>query len=57
MTVESWLMDFDGDLYGEEITLMFIWYLRPEKKFDSLEELKAQIQKDAEKMQEIFAEE
>lgn len=57
ITVESWLLDFEGDLYGQEVTLIFLLYLRPEQKFDSLEELKAQIQKDAEKMQEIFAEE
>ena len=44
---ESWLLDFDGDLYGETLTLEFHKFLRPERKFDSLEELKAQIQKDA----------
>ena len=44
---ESWILDFDGDLYGKEITLEFHKFLRPERKFASLEELKAQIQKDA----------
>jgi len=47
VTVEPWILDFDGDLYGKEITLEFYAFLRPERKFDSLEELKDQIQKDA----------
>lgn len=54
VTVESWLPDFEGDLYGKKITLAFIAYLRPEQKFDSLEELKAQIKKDAAKTRKIF---
>ncbi|MBE6975552.1 MAG: bifunctional riboflavin kinase/FAD synthetase [Ruminococcaceae bacterium] len=44
---ESWILDFEGDLYGKTLTLEFCSFLRPERKFDSLEELKAQIQRDA----------
>ena len=44
---ESWILDFSGDLYGKHITLHFHKFLRPEQKFDSLEALKSQIQKDA----------
>ena len=44
---ESWILDFEGDLYGKEITLEFHKFLRAEQKFDSLEELKAQILQDA----------
>ena len=47
VTVEPWILDFDGDLYGKEITLEFHKFLRPEQKFANLDELKAQIQKDA----------
>ena len=47
ITVEPWLLDFEGDLYGKELTLQFHAFLRPERKFDSLEELKAEIQKNA----------
>lgn len=47
VTVEPWLLDFEGDLYGKELTLAFCEFLRPEQKFDSLEELKIQIHHDA----------
>ena len=47
VTVEPWLLDFDGDLYGKQLTLVFHKFLRPEQKFENLEQLKAQIQKDA----------
>ena len=47
VTVEPWLLDFSGDLYGKEIALQFHKFLRPEQKFENLEALKAQIQKDA----------
>ena len=47
ITVEPWILDFDGDLYGKQITLEFYEFLRPEQKFDSLEDLQAEIQKNA----------
>ena len=46
INAEVHLLDFAGDLYGKEITVAFLSFLRPEKKFDSLEELKAQIGED-----------
>ena len=51
---ESWLWDFDGDLYGKHMTVFFHKFLRPEKKFDSLYALKAAIQKNAEETREFF---
>ena len=44
---ESWLLDFDGDLYGQTVTLHFHRFIRPEQKFASLDELRRQIQRDA----------
>ena len=55
VTVEPWILDFDGDLYGKGITLEFHKFLRPEQKFDNLDELKAQIQKDAAETRKLFA--
>lgn len=47
-SVEAWLLDFDGDLYGKKLTLAFHCFLRPEEKFDSLEDLRSAVRKDAE---------
>lgn len=54
VTVEPWLLDFKGDLYGKPLSLEFYSFLRPERKFDSLEELKAEIQKNALQTREFF---
>ena len=54
ITVESWLQDFAGDLYGKAITLEFYRFLRPEKKFDTLSALQAEIQKNALQVRKIF---
>lgn len=54
ITVEPFVLDFDGDLYGKNVTLAFYKYLRPEQKFASLEELRTQIDADAAQTQEFF---
>ena len=51
---ESWILDFEGDLYGEEITLAFHAFLRPERCFQNLEELKAAVLLDGEHTREFF---
>lgn len=43
VTVESYLQAFQGSLYGEPLRLELTTFLRPERKFGSLEELQAQI--------------
>ncbi len=45
-TVEAYLIDFDGDVYGEEIKVEFVKMLRQDRKFDSVEDLKEQIKRD-----------
>jgi len=45
--VESHLLGFDGDLYGEQARVSFVARLRPERRFASVEELKAQMAADA----------
>ena len=54
VTVEPWILDFDADLYGRHITLELHSFLRPEKSFASLPELKAEIQKNACQTREYF---
>ena len=47
-TIETYLIDFDSDIYGQELTIAFRKRLRDEVMFDSLEALKEQIQRDVE---------
>lgn len=54
VTVEPWLLDFDGDLYGRELTLEFYKFLRPERRFPSLVELREEIQKNAAEARKYF---
>jgi len=54
VTVEPWLLDFQGDLYGKTLTLQFYSFLRPEKKFPSLEALREEIRKNAEETRKIL---
>ena len=47
VTVEPWLLGFEGDLYGQRVRVEFFKHLRDEIRFDSLDALRTQIQKDA----------
>ena len=53
-TVEPWLLDFSGDLYGKPLLLAFYAFLRPEQKFPDLAALKAEITKNAEECRKFF---
>lgn len=46
MGAETYLYDFDGDIYGRGITAQLLAFRRPEMKFDGVDGLKAQMQKD-----------
>lgn len=46
LTVEANILDFDADIYGEEVRLEFVQRVRPEMKFSGLDALKAQIAAD-----------
>jgi riboflavin kinase/FMN adenylyltransferase len=46
VTVEVHLLDFEGDLYGEDLTVQFVQRLRDERKFDSADALAVQLSKD-----------
>ncbi len=48
VVVETHLLDFEGDLYGIKPEVSFIHYIRPERKFDSLDALQEQMKKDIE---------
>jgi len=46
LRVEAYLIDFHGDLYGQEIELTFVDRLRDEKSFATMSELRDQIARD-----------
>ena len=46
LSLETHILDYSGDLYGEHILIEFMRYLRPERKFKDLDELTKQIKKD-----------
>ena len=54
--VETHIFDFDKELYGKHITVEFLKKMRDEQKFDSLDELSAQIVRDCESAREWFKE-
>ena len=54
VTCETYLLDFNGDLYGKEITISFLRFLRAERAFPSKDALAAQIQKDIDHAKEYF---
>ena len=56
VTVESYILGFDGDLYDKEIRVEFHRYLRPEIKFDDVTALKEQIQRDVAETRMYFDE-
>ncbi|MDD6616346.1 MAG: bifunctional riboflavin kinase/FAD synthetase [Lachnospiraceae bacterium] len=53
---ETYLYDFSEDMYGKEITVELLSFRRPEQRFASVEELKAQMQKDISSGKEYFCE-
>lgn len=54
VTVESFLLDFQGDLYGREVCLELYRRLRPERAFPSLEDLRQEVMKNAAETREYF---
>lgn len=53
--LESHIFDFRGDLYGQHLSVALVEWLRPEMRFDSLDELVAQMDRDSARAREILA--
>ena len=51
---ETWLLDFSGDLYGQSVSLEFLYFLRPEQRFQSVDALKEAVLNDAENTRRFF---
>ena len=54
VTVEGFILDFDGDLYGHEIRMEFYKYLRPEQCVPSMDALAAEIRRNAQQTRDYF---
>lgn len=53
-SIESYIFDFDGDLYGDVLRVRFLHRIRDERKFNGIDELKAQIVKDTVRARNYF---
>lgn len=53
--LEPYFFDFSGDLYGQEIEVAFHHFIRPEAKFDSLDALTAQMERDCDEAKRLLA--
>ena len=54
--IETYIFDFAGDIYGAEVSVALVAYLRAEKKFDDLDALVAQMNRDCDQARSILAE-
>lgn len=54
VTVEPWILDFEGDLYGKHIRVDFYHHLRGEQKFSGLEELQQEIFRNAQETRRLL---
>ena len=53
-SVETFVLNWSGDLYGDVVRVRFLHRLREEKKFTSVDELKRQIERDVERAEQYF---
>lgn len=54
-TIEAHILDFNQDIYGKKIRMLFADFIRPEQKFDSIDALKAQLHKDIDTTKKILS--
>jgi riboflavin kinase/FMN adenylyltransferase len=55
LLIEAYLLDFDGDLYGQTLRIAFLERLRGEKRFESVDALVEQMRRDVDQAREICA--
>lgn len=56
-SIETFIFDFDGDLYGDVLRVRFLHRIRDERKFNGIEELKEQIERDSARALNYFRQE
>jgi riboflavin kinase / FMN adenylyltransferase len=50
---ETYILDFEGDLYGKNVQVDLLEFIRPEMHFAGFDELRAQMKRDAERAYEL----
>ena len=55
LLIEAYLIDYEGDLYGQTLRVAFIGRLRGERRFPSVEDLVAQMHRDVDAARELCA--
>ena len=55
LLVETYLIDFDADLYGQTLRIAFVERMRGEKRFDSVDDLVEQMKRDVEQARRVLA--
>ena len=53
--IETYVLDFEGDLYGAEVSVALVEFLRPEEKYDDIDALVRQIEADVLDVRQVFA--
>jgi riboflavin kinase/FMN adenylyltransferase len=53
--LEAHLLDFDEDLYGQQLAVEFVGFVRSERRFAGIDEIAAQIKKDVESARALLA--
>jgi riboflavin kinase/FMN adenylyltransferase len=54
-TIEAFILDFSGDIYGVDVTVEYVEFIRGEVRFPDIEALKMQIARDVETARNILA--
>lgn len=54
-SIETYIFDFDGELYGDALRVRFLHRIRDERKFSGVDELRAQIERDTQRARNYFS--
>ena len=52
--IETYIFDFDQDIYGDELTIAFVERIRSEKRFESIDALRTQLREDQGRVMQIL---
>ena len=53
--IETFIFDFDQDIYGDELTIAFVERIRSERRFESVDALRVQLREDQGRVMQILS--